>query len=219
MKNGFVKLIGICLFGLVATGLVAAGLMAPAMAQAQQSCASYTTTINAQVAVTRQSFVISGDGYVTNYYTGWNGNCWSPAQDAFVFKALGNGPFTYTITIFDPQNLGITFTDGNGTGCSNNTAPNAGNAIVFGQIDSRGRVGQLSPWPIPNLPPKEQGEYSAFTLSADRKHLSFVDRDNAGPDYHFGVYLCDPSANTTTHVQVFLSDPGQQPKGTTQPIR
>ncbi len=214
MNGTFVKPTGICLLGLVALLFAA-----PEAAQAQQSCASYTTTINAQVAVTRQSFVIAPDGYVTNYYTGWNGNCWSPAQDAFVFKALGDGPFTYTITIFDPQNLGIRFTDSFGMGCTNNTTPNAGSAVVFGQIDSRGRVGQLYPWPIPNLPPKEQGEYSGFALSADQKHLSFVDRDNSGPDYHFGVYLCDPSANSPAHVWVFLSDPGQETKGTSQPTR
>lgn len=189
-----------------------AAMLYVAPALADQSCTSATTVIYAQVSVTKQSFFVQPDGYVTNYYTGWNGNCWTPAQDAFVFAALGNGPFTYSISIFDPDNWGIKFTDSNGTGCANNAAPSGGNAVVFGQISNKGRVGPLYPWPIPGLTPPEQGEYSGFVLTPDQKYLTFVDRDNVGPDYHFGVYLCDPRANTPSGVRVFLSDPGQQPK-------
>lgn len=208
MKSHVLKLAAIALAG------AAALLTAPAMAQVTaQSCASNTVFINTQVSITKQSFVIQPDGYVTNYYTGWNGNCWTPAQDAFVFANLGAGPFNFTVTIYDPQNSGFKFTDSVGTGCVNAAVPTAGNSIVFAKIDNKGRVGQLYPWPIPGLSPHEQGEYYNFFISADRKSLSFTDRDNVGPDYHFGVYICDPSANSSNGVWVFLSDPGQQPKG------
>ncbi len=192
---------------------------APAAAQINnQSCASYTQTLYLQVSATRQSFLAPVDGYMTNYYTGWNGNCWDPAQDAFAMGNLGNGPFNFVINIFDPQNLGMKFTDQQGTGCLNPGAPNANFVVVFGKIDNKGRVGPLSPWPIPNLNPTETGEYYNFQISPDLKSISFNDRDNTGPDYHFGVWLCDHNANNPSGVYVFLSDPGQQPKGQVTPI-
>ena len=195
---------------------------APAAAQINnQSCAANVQTLYLQVSATRQSLIAPGDGYMTNYYTGWNGNCWDPEQDAFVMGRLGNGPFNFVITIFDPQNLGVKFTDQQGNGClAGSRAPNAANAVVFGKIDSKGRVIEpLAPWPIPNLNPNEVGEYSNFQISADRMSVSFTDRDNRGPDYHFGVWLCDHNANNPSGVYLFLSDPGQQPKGDQTPIR
>lgn len=193
---------------------------APAAAQINnQSCAAGTQQLYLQVSATRQSFIAPGDGYMTNYYTGWNGNCWDPSQDAFAMANLGNGPFNFIINIFDPQNLGMKFTDQQGNGCLGPNAPNPNFVVVFGKINSKGRVIEpLAPWPIPNLPPSEAGEYYNFQISPDQKSISFNDRDNRGPDYHFGVYLCDHNANNPSGVYLFLSDPGQQPKGTTQPI-
>ena len=155
------------------------------------------------------------EGWINQYYTGWNGTCWNCVQDAFTFQKLGDGPFTYQIRIHDPQAAGFKFTDTQGSSCLNATAVDATKAVVFAKIGNNGRVsGGLTPWPIPGLPPREQGEYSGCSLSAEGKGLSFVDRDNTGPDYHFGVQVCDPSNGETGAAFVFVSDPGQQSKGT-----
>jgi hypothetical protein len=190
------------------------------LATAQPSampCDQTVTQINAQVSLTKQMLQTPPplEGWINQYYTGWNGTCWNYVQDAFTFQKLGDGPFTYQIRIHDPQNVGFKFTDTQGSSCINNAAVDATKAVVFAKIGNNGRVsGDLMPWPIPGLAPREQGEYSGFSLSADGKVLSFIDRDNTGPDYHFGVQLCDPSNGETGGAFVFVSDPGQQSKGT-----
>ena len=195
-------------------------LLSSGLATAQPSampCDTSVTQINAQVSITKTMLQTPPptEGWINNYYTGWNGTCWSYVQDAFTFQQLGDGPFTYQITILDTQGAGFKFTDTEGSSCLNATAIDPTKAVVFAAIGNNGRVsGDLQPWPIPGLSEKEKGEYSGFSLSTDGKTLSFVDRDNKGPDYHFGVQLCDPSNGETGNPYVFVSDPGQQSKGT-----
>jgi hypothetical protein len=195
-------------------------LLSSGLATAQPSafpCDPSVTQINAKVSITKTMLQTPPptEGWINHYYTGWNGTCWSYVQDAFTFQRLGAGPFTYQITILDTQGAGFKFTDTAGSACLNATALDPTKAVVFAKIGNNGRVsGDLLPWPIPGLSEKEKGEYSGFSLSTDGKILSFVDRDNTGPDYHFGVQLCDPSNGETGRPYVFVSDPGQQSKGT-----
>lgn len=195
-------------------------LLSSALAVAQPSafpCNASITQINAQVSITRsmQQTPPPAQGWINSYYTGWNGTCWNYEQDAFTFQNLGDGPFTYQIKILDTQGAGFKFTDTGGSSCINTEAVDATKSVVFAKIGNNGRIsGDLMPWPIPGLSPREQGEYYGFSLSADSRTLTFVDRDNVGPDYHFGVQLCDPSNSETGRAYVFVSDPGQQSKGT-----
>ncbi|MEQ1930217.1 MAG: hypothetical protein ABL957_06740 [Parvularculaceae bacterium] len=172
-------------------------------------CDPTVTTINARVSITKEMLQIGPDEYVPVYYEGWNGNCWNPTQDAFDLGPVGNQPVTFSITIYDPQSLNIRFTDAD----HNYGSPNAAKAVVFGTVNSRGRVQiPLSVWPIPGLPPREQQEFSNFAFSADGKTLSFTDRDNTGRDYHFGVWLVDPVGNNGSEYP-FISDPGRESAG------
>src|SRR5690606_19763659 len=168
-----------------------------------------TTTINARVSVTREQVQIGPDEYVQTYYDAWNGNCWNATQDAFDLGPLGNQAVTFSITIYDPQGLNIRFTDAD----HNYGSPNAANAVVFGTVNSKGRVNiPLSTWPIPGTSPTERNEFSNFSFSEDGKTLTFTDRDNTGRDYHFGVWLVDPLGNNGSEYP-FISDPGRQSTG------
>lgn len=178
----------------------------------QQPCDASVTTINARVSITRET-LNPGPNEVTVYYDGWNGNCWDPTQDAFVLAPLGSGPVTFSITIHDPQGLNIRFTDANGASQPGQTL-DATKTVVFGAVTSKGRVQTpLANWPIPGLPPNEQAEFSGFAFSPDGKTLTFTDRDNAGSDYHFGVWLVDPVSPLRGAEYRFISDPGTQSKG------
>lgn len=172
-------------------------------------CDPTTTTINARVSITRETVQIGPDEYAPVYYEGWNGNCWNPTQDAFDLSSLGNQSVNFSITIYDPQGLNIRFTDAD----NNYGAPNAAKSVVFGTVNSKGRVNvPLSTWPIPGLSPNEQNEFSNFAFSTDFKTLTFTDRDNTRRDYHFGVWLFDPLGNNGSEYP-FISDPGRDGKG------
>ncbi len=172
-------------------------------------CDSTTTTINARVSITKEMLQVGPDDYVPVYYEAWNGNCWNATQDAFDLGPVGNQAVTFSITIFDPQQLNIRFTDAD----NNYGSPNAAKAVVFGTVNNKGRVRlPLSTWPIPGLSPGEQNEFSNFAFSPDNKTLTFTDRDNTGRDYHFGVWLVDPVGNNGSEYP-FISDPGRESSG------
>lgn len=208
------------------------GLAAPVMAQTgpveapKQSCDASTTAINARVAITREQVQTGPDQYVTVYYEGWNGNCWDNTQDAFVLAALPSTPITWSITLYDPQNLGLKFSDATGI-CEpinnpDDPAPNAELAVVFGTFNTNGSIKTpLSNWPIPGLPPAEQDEFGNFEFEGDYSVLNFTDRDNDGNDYHFGVYVCDPDSPAigSGGAYVFVSDPGAQNGAIKTPVK
>ncbi len=223
MKNSFIKLVAP-----IATGLaVAALLTTSALAQVgpeqapKPPCDASNQTVNARVSITREQVTYDRASPVTNYYEGWNGNCWNSSEDAYQLDALGSGAVTWRISLHDAQNLGLSFSDATGicepSSNPDDPQPNAQLAVVFGTYNADGSVKlPLSTWPIPGIAGPEQAEFGDFEFDSDGSILTFTDRDNDQADYFFGVYVCDPNSPAFggDGAYVFVADPGREGRET-----